>query len=626
MARYLLLLICLVACHAQPERQVKTATTGAIGLSWGIGIADKLYARQVLSAAGRDELHRLMRANELNVYYNLPADETSYPHQAIDPATVLTFCAQAFQSELYYRAGLDDVSRTSRPAQQSKLKAALNHGQPDTAALRQLLSPGQLLETKIRAEDSVSRGGWTIYPPLGANPAHPPYVAATRSVFGKTRTRTAQDLLQLGLLTAAQHRLLAAELAAGQLTTEEQVCQRAATLALDVAVYPVRRVAFEKLLTKLHQTGLVSAAKQQRALADTQLTKTFALFDVLPYCAHAQILNLHKLPQDPQHLYPQLLTAVTYSWPAFQPTQVQAHLTEHDTGAGAVLEQQVELAFMASGRHYATKFTQGYRRKDGQQTSPAAGAEIGENFQAGINQWLRDQGLPERLYLATTPDAQSVYGRDRVGLAMMTPAQRDAWGSSMYFLSLEAQASEFTSSYVEEALALYQRIGLFKGLTESELVAGRHQALSGEATSYIELLRCFPHLLADTGGEDAEEPQAYAKALAQVAAITRGAFRPTHVHDSFMGEQSRKQQSALTFSCGGRQYQATFTSDLGWMDDDFVDLVRRAVRENTAGGQLYYIGGDEASSFLFLTAAQASVLRKAQPTLFQADDEDKAKK
>ena len=623
--------------------QPQQPTTSDLGTSpqWAATIADRLYERQVLSAAGRDELKRLIATHALSVNYDLPGSDLSYnSHRVVDPATVLSFCTTAFQAELVYRSGigeeteisdlytagqvLDSAAKRKQRQAQQRFAAALREAKGDTAAVfRRFASPGQLLEGKIPAEDSVDNSGWTIYPPLGLSGLPPHCIADTRSVFGKTRTRTARDLYKLGLLTKPDYEVLAKELVAGVLTSEIAVCQRAAELALDAAVYPARRAVFDSLLTKLTQVGVLTPASRQQALADGQVANKLELFDALPYCAHARVFDLHALTREPAHLYPRLLAEVAAIWPAFRYTSAQVRAFEKNRG-GNLVDQLVELSFTASGRRYATTFTQGYRRKDGRDPDPATGARVSEDFASGINQWLRDQGAAERLYVAHTPDARSVYGNDRLGLIVLTPAQRAVFGQASYFLSSEDQVqstSQFTSEYIEQALVLYQRLGLFAGLTAAEVAEGRRQALGGKVGSYAELLHGFPHLLVATGGEDAEIPRAYAEALAKVAAATRGAFQPTRVHDTFTGQESRGQKYTLSFWCGERHYQASFISDLGWMDAGFLTLVERAVREQTHGGQLCLLLADEASVYVFLTAAQATALRQAQPTFFAVADE-----
>lgn len=636
-----LLTLCGLLLTCQPQQPATSIS--ADNPQWAATIADRLYARQVLSAAGRDELKRRIAAHALRVNYALPGSDLAYnAHRAVDPATVLDFCVTAFQAEVSYRSGMNDAEisdlyiagqlldstakRKQRQGQQ-RFAAAIREAKGDTmAALRRFMSPGQLLEEKIPAEDSIDTNGWTIYPPLGLGSLPSHCIADTRSVFGKTRTRTARDLYELGLLTKPNYEVLTKELAAGELRSEVAVCQRAAELALEVAVHSARRAVLDSLLVKLMQAHVLTPASRQRALANAQVTKKTELFDALAYCTHARVLDLHALPREPARLYPQLLAEVAAIWPAFRYTGAQVQASEKDTG-GDLLDQLVELSFMAAGRRYATTFTQSYRRKDGQDPDPATGARVSDDFAAGINQWLRDQGAPERLYVAHTPDARSVYGQDRLGLIVLTPAQRAVFGQASYFLSSEDRArpaSQFTSEYIEQALALYQRVGLFAGLTAAEVAEGRHQALGGKVGSYAELLQGFPHLLVATGGEDAEMPHAYAEALAKVAAASRGAFQPMRVRDTFTGQEARDQKSTLSFWCQSQHYQANFISDLGWMDPGFLLLVERAVREQTHGGQLCLLLDDESSVYIFLTAAQAATLRKAQPAFFAVADEEAA--
>ena len=637
------LLLCLLALNGllacQPQQSATSSPAGSP--QWAATIADRLYARQVLSAAGHDELKRRIAAHTLRVDYELPGDHlVKTQHRAVDPATVLGFCTDAFLAELAYRSGigeetelsdlyiagqvLDSTARCKQRQAQQRFAAALREAHGDTAAvLRRLASPGQLLEEKIPAEDSVENSGWTIYPPLGRSGLPPHCIADTRSIVGKTRTRTARDLYELGLLSKPDYAVVTKELAAGKLTSELAVCQRAADLALDAVVYAARRAVFDSLLTKLAQVGVLTPARRQQALAGGQVTKKMELFDALSYCTHARVFDLHALPRAPARLYPQLLAQVAAIWPAFRYTGAQVQASEKDTG-GDLVDQLVKLSFTAAGRRYATTFTQCYRRKAGQNPDPDAGAKVSEDFVAGINQWLRDQGAAERLYVAHTPDARSVYAQERLGLIVLTQAQRAIFGPASYFFSSEDQAwpaSRFTSEYIEQALALYQRVGLFAGLSAAEVAEGRHQALSGKVGSYYELLQGFPQVLVATGGEDAEMPHAYAEALAQVAAATRGAFRPTRVLDTFTGQEARNQKSTLSFWCQSQHYQANFISDSGWMDPGFLALLKRAVHEQTHGGQLCLLLDDESSVYVFLTTAQVAALRKAQPAFFAVADE-----
>ena len=633
---YLLSILgCLTACRTQQLPPPTVAAPAPVALPWAATIADRLYERQLLNAAGRDTLKQHIATQRLQAHYEVPGSGNQLADEQTDPATVLAFCTQAFQQELMYRIGglndslfsdvyiagqvLDTAAARAGRQRFAKLLQAVNG---DTAALfRQLASPGQLLEEKIPVEDSVLRTGWTIYPPLSAS-AIQHFIADTRSVFGKTRTRTARDLHELGLLNEAGYAVITKELTAGELLDELGVCHRAAQLALDVVAYPARQAALDSLLTRLTQAGVLSSMGRQRALADSQVMQQFDLFRLVPYCERARVVKLAALPRDPRQAYPQLLAEVAALYPAFRYAAVSMGLTETPERENHYLEQQVTLAFTANGRRYRTAFEQGYRLDE---PAPAGATSVAEEFLNLINQWLRDQQAAERLYPAYTPDEHSVYGDDYQGLVLLTSTQRAAWGKTSNLFGGVAEEPLFTSARIEQALALYQRLGLLAGLSAAELRDGRRRALQGNVGSYATLLACFPGLVVSTGGEDAEEPGSYGRAVRQVAARSRGAFRPTRIRDDFEGQQREPQHSTLSFVSGGRTYRATLTSDLGWMVNDFTELLRRAVRETTSG-QLYYLGwGDETGLYLFLTARQAAAIRRAQPEFFKESDEDEAR-
>ncbi|MGI4735426.1 MAG: hypothetical protein ACRYG7_09625 [Janthinobacterium lividum] len=610
----LLLLLGLWSCHSR-------AQAPAVGKEWAATIADRLYERQILSKAGRDELKRQIGEGRLNGTYSL-SGTSRYGHlDEVVPATVLQFCAQAFQASQLQRS----VSLTER--QQREMQEMLRKTPVDTAALmRRFANSEARTEQAIRAEDppvrSDAAAGWTIYPPLGLNTgSRQDLVAATRSVFGKTRTRTARDLYELGLLSQPDYTQVQQALTSQQLATEASVCQLAAQLAMARFTRPARRVAFDSLLLRLRQAKVLTASGQQQALADPRVNKELSLDALLPYCQQVRVLK--GLPREPQRLYPQLLAEAAALLPAFRYTDAQAKLTETPLDKGT--SQELVLSFLASSRRYTNHLRLGWQpsrevfRASEQPYVDAEGL-------AGINQWLRDQHAAERLYLAYLNLNAEETDLPQYALVVLTPAQLLAWGEPGSFSGPEQAADQFTSEHIEEALALYKQLGLFERLPSAELAEGRRQALSGEASSHLDLLRSFPRLVVEMGGEDAELPQAYATALGQVAAATRGAFQPANVQDNFPGQQARKQKSTFSFTCGSQQYHANFVSDLGWMDWGFVTLVEWAVRENTTG-RLYYLGeGDETGLYCFLTPTQATALRQAQPELFEADAKEEASK
>jgi hypothetical protein len=581
-------------------------------------VADQLLRRGILNAAGRTELQRRLRGGELRTETPSPLTQESTEWRSNSPAAVLAFCAEAFQQAFVYRNlpaefgppavyvggdALDPTDSLSAPAraEQQRFAASLQRFHGDTAAAmqawyRQL--PAQYhLEEKIKGEDSVAAGGWTIFPPVAPLPRQH-WIADQRSTLGKTRTRTAHDLHALGLLDDAALRQLLAEIRGGQLRTEAELCRRGSELMLLAATAGPRRAEQRRWLQQLQRAGLLTAAGvQQLGRADIRHAE-LRPFEVLAYSPQARLLDLRRLPRAPQRLYPAIFAQLPALLPGFRPTDLRVEVRRRSMDETLWVDSVV-LSFRADGRRYRTAFYQDFARKNGR----------------GVNQWLADQGSPLRLYLATTPDAQSVYGNERLGLVALTARQRPLWGEDGYFLTQESHDNSFNTPRIEALLAEAERLGLLSHLSAAEKAAGRTQALSGEVTSYAGLLQCFPHLLLVIDGESATPPRPYATLTRLLARSSRGGFRPTDLEDGFGDEFPRTSTVPFAFRHGGRQYRAELEVKDDWLDDAFFELIRQALRAPGSAGQFYDCLDGEG--LIFLTPAQHRHLQRTQPALFE---------
>ncbi|RSK37563.1 hypothetical protein [Hymenobacter metallilatus] len=606
MKRVLLLWLVLstgltAACHAQPPVAA---------------VAEQLYQRHILTAEGRDLLRKTAaegRLQGLNTPELLSAAEAA-PQQG--PVAVLLFCAQAFTVEMLYRTNFPRTPADQRK-QDELLATALKQFKTDTtAALNYVLSHGPAaarLEAAIPAEDKVAPTGWTIYPPLGLGGAmvagH--LIHESRSTLGKTRTRLARDLHALGLLSDAAYQQVQTELTRQQLLTEQAVCERGATLMLAEATLPARRVARRLLLDSLQLTGQLTAARRREAEAANPPQELLPPLALLGFTTYARVVPVRELPARPEQLYPALLAQVSQLWPRFRPTEVQATVVRREDGPN-LWADYVTLSFRADGRRYASRFLHAYARKDG--TQQANGPEVGEEFRTGINQWLRDQQAPERLYLAYQPDARSVYGQEQLDLAILTRPQRKVWGSAAYFLTEENHDNRFTSAWLDSLPDRLQALGLLSHLTPAQLTAARQELSQGQKQTMLELLACFPQLLYWPDWEMATEPAPYARYLREMAAISRGGFAPVQVQDTFRPEVSYGRKTAFSFRLGTATYRATLRTKDEWLDSNAIELVERAAREQGHGSQFYLIDGGEA--YLYLTPAQHAGLQQLDADLF----------
>ncbi|MBF9220146.1 hypothetical protein [Hymenobacter ruricola] len=596
--------------------------------------AEKLYRAGVLNAAGRDELLRRMQHNELKYERTDPLTQNSQEVFGTTRASVLNFCAEAFQAESAYRmpdvassdlfiAGQAPDSEESRAARQEFAQELKRFGGDTSALVRYRFDqqPARCkIEQAIPAEDSLPPGGWTIYPPLSIAPTGGQHwISERRSVWGKTRTRTARDLQAVGLLDAAAYRELQQGLQRGTLFNEMQVCQRAADLMQRPETFAQGFAEQQQWLQKLERAGLLSAAQRRRLTRETRPNQLKSPFDVVGYCEHGRIVDLRAVEQAPQQLYPALFRQAQALLPALHYTDLHVTTGLKDEGL-ALLSQTVTISFRAEGRRYANTFVHSYRRRDGSDPNPEADPGPSEEFHQSLNRWLADRNSPLRLYQAHTPDAQSVYGSERLGLLAMTAAQRRLWGTNGYFLSQESHDNRFSSAGVEQLLATYQALGLFAHLSPAEIARGRRDALAGQKASFAEILLCFPRMLYVSDGETANPPYPYAALARELAAMSRGGFAPTQVQDGFGPDYPTTATVPFGFTLGGQRYRAQLAVKSDWMDPKATELINRALQEQHAAGQFYDCADGEG--LIFLTPRQYEALHQAQPDLFETPRDD----
>ncbi|WP_277232710.1 hypothetical protein [Hymenobacter sp. YC55] len=604
------------------------------GWSSEASIPEELYQRQILSAAGRDELLTRMRLGKLRIQEQDELTQTIEEESSNSPAAILAFCAEAFAAEFDYRtldteamtvalaSASDSTSDIKSSEAKTKYEQAQQRFKGDTAAFQQWYYeqlPARLkIEQAIAAEDSMLQMGWTIYPPL-TQPALHHWIHEKRSVLGKTRTRTVQDLYELNLIDATAYKQLQSLLKQDRLPTEVQVCQKAAELALHHAKYAKNKAKQLRWLQRLQQAGLLSDSQHLRLLREYQPYQLKEPFELLAYCEHSQIIDLRHMSRKPQELYPILFAKLSTVLPNFHFTDLKVTVAVKDDHSD-LLTQNVTISFWADGRLYENTFFQAYQRKDGTDPTSPLGAEVGEYFHQSINRWLADQNSLLRLYQAHTPDAQSIYGNERLGLIALTNEQRKLWGTKSYFLSSESHDNRFTSVNIEKLIIWYQKLGLLSHLSPTQLAEGRQEALRGEKTDFAQVLSCFPNVIYELDWESANPPYPYDRVTRRFAAISRGAFVPVDVQDGFGATYPEKERVSFGFQLRQQTYRTQLKVQSDWLDSEFFELIKRAMQEQYGNGNFYPCLAGEA--YIFLTPQQYTDLQKAQPELFAVTSTD----
>ena len=262
-----------------------------------------------------------------------------------------------------------------------------------------------------------------------------------------------------------------------------------------------------------------------------------------------------------------------------------------------------------------------------------------------LNRVLRDRGSVHRLFHAPVP--VDGFETARLAVAALTVSQREALGGGRYGdmpperrrifetyrdlrergspcsqLSLNTfRLAEFdvdlagpdlstdetllTTRRVRQALDGLEGAGLMDHLAPEVRDAVRAGVQERFLREPSEILEAVPDLVVAFDGENAYPPRPYAALLGRFAAVSRGAFAPSDVVDTFSYDADSVD---VAFTAGGRRYASRLGVQSDWLDVDVLDLVARA----TAGGagRFYRLGPYSEDGYAYLTDAQRRALNR----------------
>ena len=262
-----------------------------------------------------------------------------------------------------------------------------------------------------------------------------------------------------------------------------------------------------------------------------------------------------------------------------------------------------------------------------------------------LNRVLRDRGSVHRLFYAAVP--VDGFETARLAVAALTVSQRRALEGGRYGdmpperqeifrtygdlreedspcsqLVLNAfRLAEFdvdlsgpdlsndetllTTDRVRGALDGLERAGLLDHLDADTRTAARAGVEERFLREPGEILEAVPDLLVAFDGENAYPPRPYASLIRRFAAVSRGAFDPAEITDTFSYDADSVD---VGFTAGGRRYEARLSVQSDWLDFAFLDLIAEA----TAGGagQFYRLGPYSEDGYAYLTDAQRLALNR----------------
>ncbi len=587
-------------------------------------IAHLLGEKKILGEEGEKYLMRLFSTAPDKHFGGLYMDEE---YALMSKEGILWFCYAAFLNELMYRSGANlpnrEIQRDQRRLNRMAKKLA-----NDPEAYQQLVNSmsekeyssrkrfrGFRIEERIVAEDSLP-AGWRVLPLFGANQKlRKGLVHKTRSTIGKTRTRTAKELFEMGLINEVVFREIEGKLADTTITTEDQVFAFGAERTKYYAEYPRLRARQLALLDSLVKHDLLTPANRHAIIESLGDNELRTQFEILEQCNRVILPE----PVDTATLigyYGLLMQKMEKVVPEFKYTNLRVRRDTSHMLFGQ--HEDIILTFESAGQTYGHRFEY-YATPDSTGASEFDQSNR-YDFYPAVNVWLADHQSPFRLYQATSRiPQQSLWYTPRSvqsALILLTKEQRSLWDDDdLYFLSRENHDNTFTATKINAAIADFERIGLFTHLSKQQIDSCRNEALLSGWHSWVSLLQLFPDVIHGFGWES-EFEHPYARHANAFSRLARGHFEISNASDDYDITGKAQKKVHFSFDFNGKYYSKELSFDDDRQDPEFFDLIRHALTENNVPGAFFYCRSDgELSRYIFLTKDQQEFIQTNYPEI-----------
>lgn len=568
-----------------------------------------LYEREILSEEGRlDALELIANKDEKAFPRYLAYLEP--PEDRILKSSLFSLLYRNFHAELYYRLAfyarleLQDSEADEATKKEERMQLLASH-------------PGILTEMAITAEDLVTLKGWVAYPPL-TDPNHPGgLIHPNRSAVGKHRTKTANDLLEIGLITPNDHAVILDRITSNDIDSEAALMGYLMQTTFVRDRVQVERDRKIEAIDQLIQANLIDVNRREELINRYGNFELTAPADFLPYLVDPLlILERNAFPPYTKAATPQIFQQLYARLPSIQLTELTVEVFTKFNELGDKNSYDVQLTGTHAGQTYTKTYYGSYQTK----TSFDSAGDIDFRLTEGIftihNQILLEAAASERLYFVAAEKEKAevtkayVLQLDRNEaklLQQLFPDER--------FLLGPAPSSIYDQERIETTIKELQALALLP--TDYQLSAdpSTKTCLSnGNIESYLEILPCLSTLFLTHSPDHGSKFKSYPELITALSIISRGYFEPSKVQLL----DSNERETIISFTLNDVTFRETLRKFDGYIDSKLIQKINEALASNNESQvKLYGVGSSgNQLGFLFLTPKQRTWLRAQAPYIY----------
>lgn len=236
-----------------------------------------------------------------------------------------------------------------------------------------------------------------------------------------------------------------------------------------------------------------------------------------------------------------------------------------------------------------------------------------------FNKALADMQSAYRLLTVPYGNIDDAGNSPTFAVLALTQQQIDTLGDAAMFIGIEPEYYKRSSSLlpkqqIDETLATFKQIGLFKHLSDEAIDSARLEIDMMLIDDINLLLSSFPDVIHPIYYEMVNMDNPYEELLQGYAAISHGEFNPTDIKENF---NINRKHGKIQFKLNGTQYKYKLKIDSDWIDDGFLNFIDSVVKANHLNGTFYELLLLEG--IIYLTPQQFATIKQKRLIDFPDD-------
>jgi hypothetical protein len=545
--------------------------------------ADSLVKKEILKEKGKARLLREIGSKSLEVENRFAYDVTGtvFTNNKPSKAAILTFCAQVFYEAMLHRM----THKTD-------------------------------VEQKIVAKDSliISKVSMNLSGNLkdGDDLVHP-----NRSTIGFTRTQTLQDFKETGLIDSMVYEDCKKALRDRTVKNEVELVSMMAERSIYYSYYEFNLAKQQEYINKLAAAGVLPQEGKVSLLRSYQPYELKTVPQILAFSHRFLPVDLDSLEAEPKVIYPVVFRAIHELVPEFKYGDLQVSMSE--AKENDLVRQDVTIRFKADSNTYTHTFFHDFRKEATDAADTAAlPTKIDLDFHKGVNKWLADRESNYRLHVMNIPgNGRTLLNASRVGLVMLREDEAGLVSKDPYLISHETFDPRLNRENIGRLLQELCEQGLLGDMEQAQLDSVKERLYAGDIRSVTDVFDSIHNVIVPVSWEAGELKAPYKELTLQLVRASGGVFTISNITDGFEIGRNGAKKIKYGFTMNKKRYETMLEFKDDWLDPAFVNLIKKALKENKVNGDIYECKIGEG--LIFLSPAQYVFMKENYNEVFDGE-------